>query len=82
MTVAAARDAAVGVGDQRLNLLRESDKNVYDKYEILTSLGQGSMVRSFRAIVPYNCSGSSLLGEASVSFRRLLTFLLLPIILG
>jgi hypothetical protein len=55
MTVATARNtAAAGVGDQHLNLLRESDKNVYDKYEILTSLGQGSMVRSPGLIIQYN----------------------------
>jgi hypothetical protein len=57
MTVATARDAVTaGAGDQRLNLLRESDKNVYDKYEILTSLGQGSMVRSAgRSFVRHSC---------------------------
>jgi hypothetical protein len=54
MTVATVRNAAAaGVGDQRLNLLRESDKNVYDKYEILTSLGQGSMVRLSGLIIQF-----------------------------
>jgi hypothetical protein len=47
MTVEVVAKSASGrSGGERVNLLRErNDKDVYDKYEILSSIGQGSMVR-------------------------------------